>query len=206
MANDEINARKLVERVLAGEERAFSEFFDGHFGRLYRLVLVRMNNDPDAAQEVVSAALTKAIRKLSSYKGEAGLFTWLCSIARNEMSDYFRSNSRHREQLVLIEDFDDIRAIVESMESPNADDPEESYRRVESTRLIQVALDALPPKYGDVLEWKYVYGYSVKEISDRLGLGREATQSILARAKRAFRESYSVLLERLTTSSKVVPS
>jgi DNA-directed RNA polymerase specialized sigma24 family protein len=45
-----------------------------------------------------------------------------------------------------------------------------------------------------VLEWKYVEGRSVKEISTRLNIGQEATQSILARAKRAFADVYTSLV------------
>ena len=60
-------------------------------------------------------------------------------------------------------------------------------------RLIQVALDKLPARYGDVLEWKYVEGHSIKEISARLDIGPEATQSLLARAKRAFADVYTSL-------------
>jgi RNA polymerase sigma-70 factor (ECF subfamily) len=56
-----------------------------------------------------------------------------------------------------------------------------------------VALDKLPPKYGDVLEWKYIEGYSVKEIALKMDLSPEAAQSLLARAKTAFREIYSTL-------------
>ena len=73
--------------------------------------------------------------------------------------------------------------------------PERHYRRVELLRLIQVALDKLPPRYGDVLEWKYIEGHSVKEISKRLNMGDEATQSLLARAKRAFADVYSSLTD-----------
>jgi RNA polymerase sigma-70 factor (ECF subfamily) len=56
-----------------------------------------------------------------------------------------------------------------------------------------VALDRLPPKYGNVLEWKYIEGYSVSEIAGKLDLGNEATQSLLARAKRAFGDVYGSL-------------
>ncbi|MDH3433674.1 MAG: hypothetical protein OEM60_07445, partial [Gammaproteobacteria bacterium] len=63
----------------------------------------------------------------------------------------------------------------------------------EALRLIQVALDRLPANYGNVLEWKYVEGHSVKEISARLEIGTEATQSLLARAKRAFADVYGSL-------------
>ena len=82
-------------------------------------------------------------------------------------------------------------------QAPAEDGPEARFARTESVRLIQVALDRLPARYGDALEWKYVEGLSVKEISARLKLGREATQSLLARARRAFREVYSSLLDGL---------
>jgi RNA polymerase sigma-70 factor (ECF subfamily) len=59
-----------------------------------------------------------------------------------------------------------------------------------------VALDRLPPRYGDALEWKYVEGYSAQEIATRLDIGLEAANSLLARAKRAFREIYSSMLEQ----------
>ena len=80
---------------------------------------------------------------------------------------------------------------------PEQMSPERHYKRVELLRLIQVALDRLPPQYGDVLEWKYIEGHSVKEISARLDIGNEATQSLIARAKRAFADVYSALSEGL---------
>ena len=63
--------------------------------------------------------------------------------------------------------------------------PRTAFGGLETTRLIQVALDQLPTHYGDALEWKYVYGFSVDEIAAKLGIGFEAAQSLLARAKRA---------------------
>ena len=82
----------------------------------------------------------------------------------------------------------------------------ESRKTDEMSRLIQVALDRLPPRYGDVLEWKYVEGHSVKEIAARLDLGTEATQSLLARAKRAFADVYRTLMDALGTENGLVES
>ncbi len=138
-------------------------------------------------------ALTKAIRNLKSYRGESALFTWLCAICRNEMSDWLRKQGRRQAHIVLTEDFPEIQAAVESFRAPQSDWPEQNYQRTELVRLIQVALDRLPPKYGNVLEWKYIEGYSINEIAVRLNLGNEATQSLLARAKRAFGEIYGSL-------------
>ena len=93
----------------------------------------------------------------------------------------------------------DIRAAVEAIAAPESDEPESNFRRLETTRLIQVALDQLPTHYGNALEWKYVYGFSVEEIAAKLGVGVEAAQSLLARAKRGFQEVYGALTSDLVS-------
>ena len=51
-------------------------------------------------------------------------------------------------------------------------------------------LDRLPARYGEALELKYIEGRSVEEIGDRLGIGQTAAQSLLARARIAFRDGW----------------
>ena len=55
-----------------------------------------------------------------------------------------------------------------------------------------------------MLEWKYVEGHSVKEIAARLNIGTEATQSLLARAKRAFADVYGTLANAASTENGLV--
>jgi RNA polymerase sigma-70 factor (ECF subfamily) len=187
--------KNLVKQLLRGDAQAFDRFFDENFARLYRFALTRLSDDPDAALEVAQITLTRALRKLHTYRAESALFTWLCAICRNETSDWLAKQGRYREHIVLTEDFAEIQAAVESFHAPEQMSPDRHYRRVELLRLIQVALDRLPARYGDVLEWKYIEGHSIKEISARLGIGPEATQSLLARAKRAFADVYMSLTE-----------
>ena len=68
-------------------------------------------------------------------------------------------------------------------------------------RLIQATLDNLPAHYGDVLEWKYVDGMSVKEIAAQLSVGPKAAESMLTRARTAFREAIATI----TGSADVLP-
>jgi RNA polymerase sigma-70 factor (ECF subfamily) len=196
---DELEDRRLVKRLLAHDRAAFNAFFDGYFPRLYRFARARCGNDADTAKEIVQVTLTKAVRSLGSYRGEAALFTWLCTICRNVIIDHQQRVARERAHVVLTEDLPDVRAAVEALTAPAADDPEANFRRLETVRLIQVALDQLPTRYGDALEWKYVYGFSVEEIAVKLGVGVEAAQSLLARAKRGFQEVYGALTSELDT-------
>jgi RNA polymerase sigma-70 factor (ECF subfamily) len=183
--------------MLAHDAQAFNAFFEGYFGRLYRFARVRLSSDPEITKEIVHVTLTKAIRKLATYRGEASLFTWLCTICRHEISDHIERVARDRQHVVLTEDLPDVRAVVDALAAPPSDEPEDRFRRLETTRLIQVALDKLPAHYGDALEWKYIYGFSVEEIAAKLGMGMEAAQSVLARAKRAFHDVYGTLTRDL---------
>lgn len=190
-----MNDKNLVNRLLAGNERAFDQFFNENFSRLYRFALARLSGEEEIAMEVVQQALSRALKKIHSYRGEAALFTWLCMICRNEIADWARKNANYRKHIVLTEDYPDIRAAVDSFTAPESDDPRHRYQRHEAARLIQVALDRLPPNYGNVLEWKYIEGFSVKEIAQRMNLSQEAAQSILARARRAFQDIYRTLAQ-----------
>ncbi len=192
-----LDDKKLVKQLLAGDQRAFDRFFDDNFARLYRFAIARLADDPDGARDVVQITLSRAVRKMHTYRAESALFTWLCAICRNEISDWLSRQGRYRDHIVLIEDYPEVQAAVDSFQAPLEDSPERQYQRVEALRLIQVALDKLPAKYGNVLEWKYVEGHSVKEISAKLEIGTEATQSLLARAKRAFADVYSSLNDAL---------
>jgi RNA polymerase sigma-70 factor, ECF subfamily len=180
--------RELVQQMLAGEERAFSEFFTTYFPRIFRFALPRLNRDQDTAKDVVQATLVKAMRKLGDYRGEAALFTWLCQICRREIADHVRAQVRRTDKVVLIEDSAEVRAALESIEAPASDDPLKRCDGAELQRLVHAVLDRLPNRYGEALEWKYVEGRSVEEIGDLLGIGHTAAQSLLARARVAFRD------------------
>lgn len=199
-----LDDRRLVKRILAHDPRAFNEFFDQYFPRVYRFARARLSDDPEAVKEIVHVTLSRALRNLGRYRGEAELFTWLCSICRNALNDHLERQGRERELIVLMEDSPEVRAAVDSFTAPPIDEPEAHMGRIEAVRLIQVALDRLPARYGDALEWKYIYGFSVEEIAAKLDVGVEAAQSLLARAKRAFQEVYGTLREDVVAQGAAI--
>lgn len=179
--------RELIQQMLAGEERAFNAFFTEYFPRVYRFALPRLDRNEDTAKDVVQTTLIKAMRKLGDFRGDAALFTWLCQICRREIADHVRADRRHAGKVVLIEDSEEVRAALESIEAPASDDPLRRCDGAELKQLVHAVLDRLPHRYGEALEWKYVEGRSVEEIGDLLGIGHTAAQSLLARARVAFR-------------------
>jgi RNA polymerase sigma-70 factor (ECF subfamily) len=178
----------LIAAMLAGNEAAFRVFFETYFPRVYRFALPRLGNDAEACKEVVQSTLVKAMRALASFRGEAALFSWLCQICRRQIADYLRAHKRHQ-NVVLIDDTPGLREALDSIAAPASDEPMHGYGSAETRQLVQSVLDRLPSRYGDVLEWKYIEGRSVEEIGALLGVGQTAAQSLLARARVAFREA-----------------
>jgi RNA polymerase sigma-70 factor, ECF subfamily len=195
------NDRELARRMIAGDERAFGEFFDGCFPGLYRFALARLDWDENAAEEVAQAALCKAISKLATYRGEATLFTWVCTFCRHEISAFCKRNRLVPRQVDLVEERPEVRAALESLPDSLREGPAEALDRKELGRLVQVVLDRLPPHYGNALEWKYLEGLPVKEIADRLGLSAKAAESLLTRAREAFRDGFAALVPAGTSES-----
>ena len=179
--------RILVKRMLRGDQEAFAAFFDAHFAPLFRFALRRTGGDADAAEEIVQATLSAAVRKLATFRGEASLLTWLTTFCRHEISAYFRARQRMPPLVELRDDLPEIRAAIESI---SADDP---VARRETSAQVQSVLDSLPSRYGDVLEWKYIEGLPVTGIAERLGVSAKAAESMLTRARVAFRDAFAAM-------------
>jgi len=180
--------------MLRGDESAFDEFFEDNFPRLYRFALARMNHDHHAAEEVVQATICAAIAKLRTYRGEAALFTWLCTFCRHEISAHYARLKREPPLTELVEEQEDVMAALESLWVLSGASADDLVRQHEVERLVRVALDRLPRHYADALAWKYVESLSVKEIAARLGLTPKAAESLLTRARVAFRDGFTALM------------
>ncbi len=172
---------------MRGDEAAFAEFFQTHFGPLFRFTLRRTGGDESAAEDIVQATLCSAVRKLATYRGEASLLTWLTTFCRHEISNWFEKSRRTPPVVELTEESPEVRAALESLSGSDA------IRRRETSTLVQTILDTLPSRYGDVLEWKYIEGLSVAEIAARLDVGTKAAESTLTRARVAFRDAFAAM-------------
>jgi RNA polymerase sigma-70 factor (ECF subfamily) len=186
--------RRLVARMRAGEAAAFEEFAAGYLPGLYRFALRRLGPDRELVRDLVQATACKAIERLASYRGEAPLFTWLCACCRNEIGMHFRRRDRRPREAELDEATASDAPRGGAGASVSAG-PEERLLRLEVAELVHAALDRLPPAYARAVEWRYLEELPVPEIARRLESSYKATESLLSRARKAFRQAYERLAQ-----------
>jgi len=179
--------RRLVERMRAGEESAFETFADCYVPALYRFARRRLDHDRELTQEVVQSTVCKVIEKLDSYRAEASLFTWLCACCRNEIAAHYRRLGRRPKEVELDE------RIAETASA--GDGLEDRLSGVERAERVHIALDRLPSAYARAVEWRYLEDLPVTEIARRLESSYKAAESLLSRARTAFRRAYEELAE-----------
>ena len=191
---------QLITQALQGNKNAWLSLLKRYEKLIYNYGM-RMTGKNEDALDLMQEVFISVFRNLSTYRGEAALFTWLCTFCRHEISAYFKRNRIVARKVDLIEDAPEVRAAMESLGATFAG-PESALDREELGRLVQVALDQLPRNYGNVLEWKYLDDESVKQIAGRLKLSPKAAESLLTRARDAFRDCFSTLTRspRSTTS------
>ena len=184
--------RTLARRVAAGDAQAFDAFFKEYFPRLFRFTMTRADNNAELAEEVVQRTMCIVVRKMGSYRGEASLFTWLCQICRNELVSVFREHGVISRNAVPFEDIPEIRAALESI-TGETDNPESEQAADELARFVRVTLAHLPLNYATALELKYIRGCSVGEIAREMKMSVKAAESVLSRARAAFKEGFRSL-------------
>lgn len=183
--------RRLVRRILEGDSEAFDLFYETCLPRLYRFALRRVNGSEADAEDVVQRTFMKALRGLSGYRGDAALFTWLCTICRREIHDLMREKGPLTDAVPVTEDDTEIRRALEMLSDGAGTSPEHAAISDNVIRLVHATLDHLPPRYGDILERRYLRGEDINDIAASMNLKRDAADSLLARARRAFRDGFA---------------
>jgi RNA polymerase sigma-70 factor (ECF subfamily) len=189
----------LVTRLLKGDEEAFAAFFGWMYPRVYRFALARVGGREHAAEDIAQSTLCQAVRRLGTWRGEASLFTWICTICRREV-DVWRSAHPGRD-VHLIEDTPEIRAALEALHGDELS-VDRMIQHQQVAALVQRILDHLPVHYGKALEWKYLDEQPVREIAARLDLSEKAAESLLTRARAAFRELLGSIAPELEPVSR----
>jgi RNA polymerase sigma-70 factor (ECF subfamily) len=184
---------------LRGDEAALRRLTAEMLPALYRFCLYRVGRNQHLCEEVVQETLLRALRDLNRYEPEradGNLFPWLTGLARNEIQRVLGREKASLSLQSLWERMDrELLAVFAKLESEPLSD--EMLQRRETCELVNAAMAQLPPHYRQALESKYVSGESVRAIAERWHMTEKATESLLTRAREAFRAGFLALCRNL---------
>ncbi|HEV7556611.1 MAG TPA: sigma-70 family RNA polymerase sigma factor [Kofleriaceae bacterium] len=186
----------------AGDKDAIGRFYDAHVDGLYTFVFYRVGRDAALAEDVVQETFATALGRRADYDAARGsVASWLAVLSRNVIRDHLRAHRRGDE---LAQTWERIDATLSQTFAAMAERPlpGEVLERAETRDLVHMAVANLPEQYRNALTRKYVDGESLETLAGELGISIDATKSLLARARRAFRDTFAALSTHL---SEVTP-
>jgi RNA polymerase sigma factor (sigma-70 family) len=155
----------------------FVKLFDANYQRLYRS-LDRLSGDPELAADLAQETFIRLYRRGAAPDNpEAWLITVALNLFRNS-----RSSRSRRERLLT-------KARVEAAHSDPPVSAEHASEEAELRRQVRTAIDRLPERDRSLLLLR-AEGYSYRDIAEALDLNEASIGTLLARAKRAFRDIY----------------
>jgi len=177
----------------SGDRDAIARFYDAHVDGLYAFVFYRVGRDQALAEDVVQETFAIALSRRTDYDPARGsLGSWLAVLSRNAIRDHLRAHRRGDELAATWERIDATLAqtFAAMAERPL---PGEVLERAETRDLVHMAIANLPEQYRTALTRKYVDGESLDTLAGELGITASAAKSLLARARRAFRDTFATL-------------
>jgi RNA polymerase sigma-70 factor, ECF subfamily len=191
---------ELVRRVIGRDATAVEELYEAHVDGLYAFVFYRVGRDAAMAEDVVQETFMAALGRLDEYDAARGaLRGWLCTLSRNIIRRHLAHHPRTRELDARWQRIDaTLGELFAALDGAPLSD--ELVARQETRDLVSMTVANLPEHYRSVLEQKYVGGRTLEEMAGELELSVDAIKSLLARARRAFRETFSTLSREVAES------
>lgn len=90
----EENGRVQLAAIASGDEKAMQSFFHQYSNDVYRYLMSRCK-DEVIASDVLNDVMMNVWRQSARFEGRSRISTWLISVARNKLVDYYRKERRH---------------------------------------------------------------------------------------------------------------
>lgn len=161
---------ELLAGAAAGELSAVRGLLDKVGPTVYGFVFARVGGEAGAVEDIVQETFVEGMRSAHTFRGEAALTTWFCTIARRRIARYYQAERK----------MELARSGLVAVGEQESDAVE---RRDEVVR----ALGRLPVMHRQVLVMKYLDDLTVEQIANELGRSHVQVQSMLQRARAGLR-------------------
>lgn len=185
----------LVERTLAGDQKAFELLVIKYQRRIQRLI-GRMVRDVDLVEDISQETFIRAYRALAQFRGEAQFYTWLYRIAVNTAKKALMDLKRNptvSENSYKSADDDETSPIENELTS--SETPEAVLASKEIAEIINAAMEALPEELRQAITLREIEGLSYEEISVAMNCPIGTVRSRIFRAREAISAKVKPLLE-----------
>ncbi|MBN1362899.1 MAG: RNA polymerase sigma factor [Sedimentisphaerales bacterium] len=184
---DRLQEQALVEQFRRGDDSAFDRIVERHAAEIAALAN-RLLAWPQDVDDVVQDVFVSAFTSLRRFRGDCRLRTWLFTITINKCRSYRHRRLARRREVTVDGQHDipsDETAATEAIDT-------EGFARVRH------AVQALPPKYREVVVLRYLEGLETAEICRLLRINANAVQVRLNRARKQLKDSLSGLVQEDT--------
>lgn len=174
---------QLIEKTLQGDSRAFDELVRRHQDRLVHSLEHAFGSREDAL-DVAQQAFVLAWQKLSSFRREAGFYSWLYRIARNVAISRVRRPQLSSSSLEHMHDAGGFELTDQNQQST----PEHALDQAEQVKLVQEALKQISEEFRQPLILKEIDGLSYEEIAEVLEIPLGTVRSRIFRGRQELME------------------
>ena len=162
---------ELAQRCGRGDQDAFEQLYRAHAGRLYSLI-VRMVASTETAEDLLQEVFLNAYRKVSSFRGDSSLGTWLYRMAVNHCLDHLRGRQNK------------MARTTDSIEDDGIVEPASPLVTSAIQRLdLERAIARLPDGCRTAFVLHDVEGFQHHEIATMLGISEGTSKSQVHKAR-----------------------
>ena len=188
---------QLVERTLAGDQRAYEMLVIKYQRRIERLI-GRMVRDVDLIPDIAQETFLRAYRALHQFRGDAQFYTWLYRIAVNTAKKALVDLKRNPiiTETALRSNDDEDETSGNPFELTTDETPETVLAAQEIAAAVNAAMDALPEDLRQAVTLREIEGLSYEEIAEAMNCPIGTVRSRIFRAREAISARVRPLLEK----------
>jgi len=169
----------LVEKVLSGEMKAFELLIKKYENILFNYIY-KITCSKEDSEDITQEVFIRAYKSLYKFQRKASFSTWLFKIAANCINTYFNKKKNYTVE------YDEM---LTNAQCKASDKPEEALEITEIKKEVEELLNSLAVEQRSCILLKYVEGFSLKEISEILGISEDAVKMKIYRARKKLCES-----------------
>lgn len=166
--------RGSVPHTLDQQQQRFQAMYEASLPMVFGFLVVRVGGDRELAEDLTAETFAIAVTHFRKGKADEVTTPWLRTVAKRRLIDHWRrqhtakSNRQHLLEVDLTQPGDALG----------------------DRQIVMAALRSLSKDQQAALVLQHIEGYTVSEVAETIGRSEKATESLLGRARQAFRKSY----------------